>query len=85
MRLVGLPYPFYYFSKHKPVAFSAAADQKMQKLKLWEALKQKGIQDPQISQLLRVPRASLYRWRSRLGEKGPKGLEAKSRRPHHIR
>jgi putative transposase len=85
MRLVGLPYPFYYFSKHKPVVLSAAADQKMQKLKLWGVLKQKGIKDPQISQLLRASRASLYRWRSRLRKKGPKGLEAKSRRPHRIR
>jgi putative transposase len=85
MRLVGLPYPFYYFSKHRSVALSAAADQRMQKLKLWEVLKQKGIKDLQISQLLRVSRASLYRWRSRLREKGPKGLEAKSRRPHRIR
>jgi transposase InsO family protein len=85
MRLVGLPYPFYYFSKHKVVALSVTADQKMQKLKLWEVLKQKGIKDPQISQLLRVSRASLYRWRSRLRKKGPKGLEARSRRPHRIR
>ena len=85
MRLVGLPKPFYYFSKHKPVALSAAADQKLQKLKLWEVLKQKGIKDPQISQLLRVSRATLYRWRSRLRDKGLKGLEEKSRRPHRIR
>jgi len=85
MRLVGLPKPFYYFSKHRPVGLSAAADQKMQKLKLWEILKQKGIKDPQISQLLRVSRASLYRWRSRLRKKGPQGLETKSRRPYRIR
>ena len=85
MRLVGLPKPFYYFSKHKVVALSVAADQKMQKLKLWEVLKRKGIKDPQISQLLRVSRASLYRWRSRLRKGGPKGLETKSRRPHRIR
>ena len=62
MRLVGLPKPFYYFSKHKPVALSAAADEKMQKLKLWEALKQKGMRDQEASQLLRVSRATLYRW-----------------------
>ncbi len=64
MRLVGLPHPFYYFSKHRMVELSAVADQKMQKLKLWEVLKQKGIKDRQISQLLRVSRATLYRWRS---------------------
>jgi len=85
MRLVGLPKPFYYFSKHRAVALSAAADQKMQKLKLWEVLKQKGTKDLQISQLLRVSRATLYRWKKRLQQKGPKGLEEKSRRPHHIR
>jgi putative transposase len=85
MRLVGLPFPFYYFSKHRVVALSAAADQKMQKLKLWEVLKKKGIKDPQSSQLLRVSRATLYRWKSRLRKKGPKGLEGKSHRPHRIR
>jgi hypothetical protein len=61
MRLVGLPKVFYYFSKHRPVALSAAADQKMQKLKLWEVLKKKGSRDKEISQLLRVSRATLYR------------------------
>jgi transposase InsO family protein len=85
MRLVGLPYPFYYFSKHRLVTISAAADQKMQKLKLWEVLKEKGIKDPQISRLLRVSRATRYRWRKRLRQKGPQGLEEKSRRPHRIR
>jgi hypothetical protein len=39
MRLVGLHKPFYYFSKHKLVVLTAAADQKAQKLKLWEVLK----------------------------------------------
>jgi putative transposase len=85
MRLVGLPYPFYYFSKHKLVALSAAADQRMQKLKIWEVLKKKGSGDQEVGRLLRVSRATLYRWRSRLREKGPKGLEAKSRRPRRIR
>lgn len=85
MRLVGLPKAFYYVSKHRPVALTVAADRKMQKLKLWGVLKQKGIGDQEISQLLRVSRATLYRWRSRLRQRGPKGLEEKSRRPHHIR
>src|SRR5512136_2305801 len=85
MRLVGLPKPFYYFSKHRPVALSAAADQKMQKLKLWEVLKAKGTGDQEAARLLRVSRATLYRWRSRLRQQGPKGLEEKSRRPHRIR
>jgi transposase len=82
MRMVSLPKDFYYISKLKPVALTAAADQRMQKLKLWKVLKQKGSQDSQISQLLRVSRATLYRWRKRLRERVPKGLEGKSRRPH---
>jgi putative transposase len=85
MRLVGLPKVFYYVSKHRPVSLTIAADRKMQKLKLWEVLKQKDIGDQESSQLLRVSRATLYRWKSRLRQKGPQGLEEKSRRPHHIR
>jgi len=85
MRQIYLPKEFYYISKHKLVTLSSAADQKMQKLNLWKVLKSKGIRDKEISQLLRVSRASLYRWRKRLQEKGPRGLEEKSRRPHHIR
>ena len=61
MHLISLPKEFIYVTKHKPIALSAAADQKMQKLKLWAVLKQTGTKDPQISQLLRVSRATLYR------------------------
>ena len=38
MRMGDLPKPFYYFYKHKPVALSAAAEQKMQKLKLMKKI-----------------------------------------------
>jgi putative transposase len=85
MRLISLPKEFYYLSKHRPVALSATADARMQKLKLWEVLKRNSNGDKEISQLLRVSRATLYRWRDRLRQKGPKGLEAKSRRPHRLR
>lgn len=85
MRIISLPKEFYYVTKHKPVVVSAAADARMQKLNLWKALKQKGIGDSETSKLLRVSRASLYRWAKRLRDKGPKGLEKKSRRPHHVR
>jgi len=85
MRPIYLPKVFYYISKHKPVAISVVADQRMQKLKLWKTLKSKGVRDKEISQLLRVSRATLYRWQKRLQQKGPRGLEEKSRRPHRIR
>jgi putative transposase len=85
MRIHSIPKQFYYLSKYKPVQLSAEADQRMQKLNLWKALKRKGIEDQEISQLLRVSRATLYRWRSRLRLKGAGGLEERSRRPHRIR
>jgi putative transposase len=85
MRILSLPKEFYYVSKHKPVALSAAADARMQKLRLWRVLKDKHTGDEEIKQLLRVSRSTLYRWGKRLRDKGPKGLEEKSRRPHHIR
>lgn len=57
----------------------------MQKLNLWKTLKTKKVTDQEISRLLRVSRATLYRWQKRIKEKGPKGLEEKSRRPHRVR
>lgn len=85
MRIHCIPKEFYYLAKHKPVSISAAADQRMQKLNLWKTLKKKKVPDQEISGLLRVSRATLYRWRKRMKEKGPKGLEKKSRRPHRVR
>jgi putative transposase len=85
MRIISLPKEIIYLAKHRPVTLSAAADSRMQKLNLWKALKRKGIEDQEISQLLRVSRATLFRWRSRLRQKGARGLEEKNRRPHRIR
>ena len=85
MRIHCIPKEFYYLAKHKPILISAAADQRMQKINLWNALKEKGVEETEISILLRVSRATRYRWRKRLAEKGPKGLEEKSRRPHRVR
>ena len=85
MRIHCIPKEFYYLAKHKPVVISAAADQRMQKLNLWNTLKEKGVGEAEISLLLRVSRATRYRWRKRLEEKGPKGLEEKSRRPLRVR
>ncbi len=35
--------------------------------------------------MLALPRATLYRWASRLASQGPQGLEERSRKPHHRR
>ena len=85
MRILSLPKEFIYVAKHRPIALSAAADARMQKLKIWEALKHKGVSAAEIRPLLRVSRSTLYRWKKRLRDKGPGGLEEKCRRPHGIR
>jgi len=85
MRILSVPKEIWYVAKHRPVALSAAADGRLQKLKLWKVLKEKQLGEAEIQQLLRVSRSSLYRWQKRLREKGPKGLEVKSRRPHRVR
>jgi putative transposase len=85
MRFIGLPKPFYYFSRHKPINLSEHARQRLQALELWKALKEKGTNDREACQLLRISRASLYRWRKQLDQHGLKGLEEHSRRPKHIR
>ena len=85
MRILSLPKEFIYLAKHKPVSITAAADARMQKLNIWKILKHKGVEDREINRLLRVSRATLYRWKKRLRDKGPKGLEQKSRRPHRLR
>lgn len=64
---------------------SGVADQRMQKLNLWKVLKEKKVKDQEVSQLLQVSRATLYRWQKQLKGKGVKGLENKSCRPHRVR
>lgn len=85
MQIHCIPKEFYYLAKHKAVAISVQADQRMQKLNLWKTLKEKKVGDEVIGQLLRVSRATLYRWKKRMAEKGPKGLGQTSRRPKHVR
>lgn len=85
MRILSLPKRVCYVARHRPVELSVAADGRMQKLKLWKVLKEKQLGDGEIQKLLRISRSSLYRWQKRLQEKGPRGLEARSRRPHRLR
>lgn len=85
MRQFGIPKSFYHFSTHRPISLSEKAEGRLQALDLWKALKKKGTSDKEASGLLRVSRATLYRWKQRLERQGLRGLEEKSRRPKHIR
>src|SRR3989304_8407393 len=51
----------------------------------WEALRGQGLSSTRASQVLGLPRSTLYRWQGRLKAQGPKGLEERSRRPHRCR
>ena len=44
-----------------------------------------GVTAAKAADILRVPRASLYRWKSRLRKRGLRGLEPDSRRPRSFR
>ncbi len=69
MRILSVPKEIWYVAKDRAVALSAAADGRLQKLKLWKVLKEKQLGEAEIQRLLRVSRSSLYRWRKRLREK----------------
>ena len=85
MRVVGLPKPFYHLYRHLPPDLSPKAEARSRWLSCWLTLREQGLSTVQASQTLYLPRSTLYRWLRRLREKGPKGLEEKSRRPKHRR
>lgn len=54
-------------------------------LKKWETLKSKGLPDHEISELLEISRATYYRHKRRLKQKGLHALNRQSRRPKRVR
>ncbi len=58
---------------------------RLQKLKLVEALKKRGVPWPEIQALVGISRATYYRWKRRLKDEGLKGLKSRSRRPRRLR
>jgi len=85
MRVVGLPRPFYYLSRHRPIVLSPKAQERLRWLRCFEALRKQGLSSSQASQTLFIPRSTLYRWQRRLKKEGAKGLEERSRRPKNLR
>jgi len=85
MRIVGLPGSFYYASRIGPIKLSWQAHWRLEKLKLWERLREEGYSGEKAAELAGVSRASLYRWQRRVRERGLKGLEDDSRRPKRCR
>src|SRR4030042_4307323 len=85
MQLKALPGTFYRAGRVQPTELSPEARQRLRLLQAWEALHDKGLTSVECSRVLEVPRATIYRWRSRWRRAGPCGLEYGSRVPKRRR
>ena len=85
MKVFYLPRGFYQLSRLNIQELSPKAAERLRLLRVWEALRQRGVDSFEASKILGVPRSTLYRWRKRLEGFGPKGLEDRSRRPKRVR
>jgi hypothetical protein len=85
MRIVGLPGPFYYASRRRPIEMSETARQRLWRLKIWQRLRTEGCSAQRAADLLKVPRSTLYRWQKRVDRRGLIGLEDGDRRPKRVR
>lgn len=85
MQLVSYPRTFFCVAQHAPVELTPKAQERLRLLKAWERLMAGGMTAAVGGRVLSVSRASLYRWRKRVGEQGLRGLEESSRRPRRVR
>jgi len=85
VHVVSFPAAFFGIAGHPPHASSPRAQERLRWLNCWQALRQQGLSAGKASEVLGLPRSTLYRWQRQLNEYGLKGLEGKSRRPKHIR
>src|SRR3990172_13219036 len=85
MQLKALPGTFYRAGRLQPVEPSPRARERLRLLEAWKARRDKGLWSVECSQALQVPRATIYRWRSRWKRAGPCGLEDGSRAPKRRR
>lgn len=85
MHVIGIPAAFSRIARHPPQDLSLKAQERLRWLNCWQALRQQGLPSGKASQVLSLPRSTLYRWQRQLKEHGLKGLEDKSRRPKRLR
>ena len=85
MKVFCLQRGLYQVSRLNIQDLSPVAKERLRLLKLWDALRQKGTNSFEAAELLGVPRSTLYRWKKKLREEGPRGLEPRSRRPKRVR
>jgi len=85
MRQVWYPRSSYYVTRHTPIELSPLAHERLRWLKVWQRLRQRGFSGQAAAEILKLPRATLYRWQRRVARDGLKGLEDRSRRPRRLR
>ncbi|MGA2112548.1 MAG: helix-turn-helix domain-containing protein, partial [Anaerolineales bacterium] len=85
MRIVGYPRSFFCIARHVPVELSPKAQERLRLLRAWQAMNQRGLTRVEAAKVLRVSRATLYRWQKRIRREGLRGLEERSRRPKRVR
>ena len=85
MRQLWYPRSFHYVARLGPIELGPAAHNRLRWLKAWQRLRQRGSSGQAAAEILRLPRATLYRWQRRLEHEGLKGLEERSRRPKRVR
>ncbi len=76
MRVVGLARAFYHVARHPPTDLSPRAAVRLRFLSCWQALRGQGLSSGAASEVLELPRATLYRWRRRREAQGPGGQES---------
>ncbi len=85
MRVVGLPKSFYHFARGSLPSLSPKAQDRFRWLSCWQSLRQQGLSNIEASEVLGLPRSTLYRWQEELKDAGPVALEPKRRRPRKRR
>ena len=81
-----LPIPAYRAANSRPAPdLSPQAANRLKLLEQWHAMRGEGMTATKAAAVLRVPRACLFLWQSRLRERGLRSLEPGSRRPRNVR
>lgn len=64
---------------------SPGASKRIEKLKFYDQLRSEGCSEETALKAIEVSRATYFRWKKALSEKGPKGLNVASRKPKSVR
>lgn len=76
----------YWKTKKLDISFcSPEASRRVEKVKLYQRLRAEGCSEETALKAVELSRATYFRWKKILFEKGPKGLEVASRKPKTLR